>query len=373
MSLCACGNEIENDGALCARCAALQTLELKPEATDKQISEAFRLLAKVWHPDRFQADPTLAKAAGEKLKVINSAYSFLNSRAGRKQQHRKPRPSAPDRAQPAAPSDYASSAPAAANPIGRPSRPSIFTMLATLGVAQRLLVLVCGVSAGGLSLKFIDYQLASDPSTAAIYSTYRASVAQQIATPARKFWENAQQNLHKLASHPSASASTLALPPAQISSSAKPAQTPTAQPAPLSAHQPSHTAARTAHLLPFITVGLTKDEVIAVEGAPTASADDKLTYKSSEIFFKDGKVTGWKIDPAAPIRVKLWPDAPVDTDLSWFSVGSTRNQVLIVQGTPTTLADDKFAYGNSEIFFRNNRVVNWKSDPASVALRAVNR
>jgi hypothetical protein len=89
---------------------------------------------------------------------------------------------------------------------------------------------------------------------------------------------------------------------------------------------------------------------------------------------KNGKVAGWKIDPAvAKLRVKLWPDAAVDTTVQYFTVDSPKNVVLVVQGTPTTFTDNVFAYGNSEVYFRNNRVVSWKNDPGSVPLRAMAR
>jgi hypothetical protein len=79
----------------------------------------------------------------------------------------------------------------------------------------------------------------------------------------------------------------------------------------------------------------------------------------------NGKVSGWKIDPAsAHIRVKLWPEAPVDPDLDFFGVGSSRDVVLVVQGTPTYFSADTFGYGGSEVYFQNGRVVSWKIDPA---------
>ena len=137
---------------------------------------------------------------------------------------------------------------------------------------------------------------------------------------------------------------------------------------PQSAHRRELGAAHAApvKLMPYVTVGLTRDEVIAIEGAPTAAAaDSKLVYQGSEIDFTAGKVSGWKIDPAsAPIRVKLWPDAPVDPDLDSFGVGSSKNVVLVVQGTPTYFSENEFGYGGSEVYFQNGRVVSWKDDPA---------
>jgi curved DNA-binding protein CbpA len=57
---------------------ALETLDLDPGATPIEIKQAYRDLAKVWHPDRFPEDDSrLRKKAEEKLKEINEAYEIL--------------------------------------------------------------------------------------------------------------------------------------------------------------------------------------------------------------------------------------------------------------------------------------------------------
>jgi hypothetical protein len=110
--------------------------------------------------------------------------------------------------------------------------------------------------------------------------------------------------------------------------------------------------------------------VIALQGTPTETSDDKLVYGKSELYLKDGAVVGWRIDPnAATMRVELWPTSPVDTEPGYFAVGSTRDFVLAVQGTPTAFSQDKFEYGGSVVYFQNNRVASWKNDPASIPLR----
>jgi len=107
------------------------------------------------------------------------------------------------------------------------------------------------------------------------------------------------------------------------------------------------------------------------DGPPTASSDDKLVYGKSELYLKNGCITGWKIDPFAnPIRVKLWPDSAVDPTLDFFTIGSTKDDVLVVQGTPTAFSANKYEYAGSVVNFRADQVVSWKSDPGSIPLRA---
>jgi hypothetical protein len=56
-----------------------QVLEIEVGASQTEIKQAFRDLAKVWHPDRFADDPRLQQKAAEKLKRIIAAYEFLKS------------------------------------------------------------------------------------------------------------------------------------------------------------------------------------------------------------------------------------------------------------------------------------------------------
>ncbi|MFM7102089.1 MAG: J domain-containing protein, partial [Verrucomicrobiota bacterium] len=58
-----------------AECHAL--LDLTPGASWAEVQEAYRLMVRVWHPDRHQHDPELAARAGAKLARINAAYQEL--------------------------------------------------------------------------------------------------------------------------------------------------------------------------------------------------------------------------------------------------------------------------------------------------------
>jgi curved DNA-binding protein CbpA len=56
-----------------------QILGLEPGVSPAEIRQAYRDLAKVWHPDRFPHDPRLQLKTQEKLKEINEAYEILSS------------------------------------------------------------------------------------------------------------------------------------------------------------------------------------------------------------------------------------------------------------------------------------------------------
>lgn len=55
----------------------LEVLGLAPGATRQQLEDTYRDLVKVWHPDRFQSDPSLRLKAQEKLRELNIAYEGL--------------------------------------------------------------------------------------------------------------------------------------------------------------------------------------------------------------------------------------------------------------------------------------------------------
>lgn len=79
-----------------------ELLGVAPGASAKELKEAYRDLAKVWHPDRFSHDPRLQQKAQEKLKEINEAYERLSARKARRPMRPDPAPDQPRAHKPAA-------------------------------------------------------------------------------------------------------------------------------------------------------------------------------------------------------------------------------------------------------------------------------
>lgn len=357
MRTCSCGDSAEDGRDRCARCSALDALGLDFTATADRIKETYRTLVKVWHPDRFEGDPKLKEAAGARLKTINAAYVFLTSKTAE-----------------AAPRPRGSSSPGSASARPRPRaarRPLVAFRMPSLTKLLGFAVLGCGLLIGTLFVKAVDSYLTAQPVTGRLYSEVRDGIVGNFRTAARGLWSRTGQSLQSLVPQKSAAVS--------------PAIAQTENGTDLEALASAHSAnySQTLHrrelgaahaertrLTPYITTGLTQDEVKAILGAPTSASDDKLTYGGSELYFVHSKLSGWKIDPgSASIRVKLWPDAPVDPDLTFFAVGSSKSAVLVAQGTPTYLAENQFGYGGSIVYFQNNRVVSWKNDLSTVPLR----
>ncbi len=54
-------------------------LEISESATPEEITQAYRLLLQVWHPDRFHHNPTLLTKAEQKSRDINVAFETLSN------------------------------------------------------------------------------------------------------------------------------------------------------------------------------------------------------------------------------------------------------------------------------------------------------
>ena len=113
----------------------------------------------------------------------------------------------------------------------------------------------------------------------------------------------------------------------------------------------------------YFTVGSTKNEVLNVQGKPAYFNDQLWTYGASHIQFRDGRVISWHNSPLNPLKVKFLPIQM--TSKEYFTVGSTKDEVLFIQGTPTSYDDQSWSYGSSHIQFRDGRVVSWYNSPLS--------
>ena len=51
----------------------------------------------------------------------------------------------------------------------------------------------------------------------------------------------------------------------------------------------------------------------------------------------------------------------VDTTKTYFTIGSTKSEVARIQGTPDSYTDKMFRYGLSRVFFQDGRVTDWSN------------
>jgi outer membrane protein assembly factor BamE (lipoprotein component of BamABCDE complex) len=110
----------------------------------------------------------------------------------------------------------------------------------------------------------------------------------------------------------------------------------------------------------YFTVGSSKDDVLAIQGTPSNFSDQMFWYGSSSVQFRNGKVVSWS-DNYPKLKAKLLPTSPVEAK-SFFTVGSTKDEVLAVQGTPSNFSEQMYWYGSSSVQFRNDKVVSWSDN-----------
>ncbi len=115
----------------------------------------------------------------------------------------------------------------------------------------------------------------------------------------------------------------------------------------------------------FFTIGSTKAEVEAVQGKPEQIMNELFRYGFSSIYFEDNIVIGWHQSPDTRLKVHLSPKKTYDA--TFFTKGSTRDEVLAIQGTPDHYRDRgrELRYGESRITFEKGRVSSWHQHPDS--------
>lgn len=121
----------------------------------------------------------------------------------------------------------------------------------------------------------------------------------------------------------------------------------------------------------YITLGSSADEVLALHGAPTRAEPGRWYYGLSSIRFSKGRVVGWNSRDRHPLKVKMLPSAPIQKPPSRFGVGSTKDEVLVVQGTPSAFTENAWYYGLSVVMFSGGKVIMW-SENIQNPLKVVN-
>ena len=368
MNTCACGRVADGDGTQCLRCAALQQLGLKAGASEAETKAAHRLHVMAWHPDRFPGDEKSRDAAEEKLKSINSAYEFLLSLTSKRNQLERPEEGAQNMAgqSPTAGADGNDPPPPTDDIWAGLERDERFPRWVPDWAATRkplvylrIAAVVCAAGFGWLIWYEFDASLpASAPAQtesaehkpiATDGLGLRESTAEAPAAGALEKRQRTSSSPVDRNSADSASKGELRINTPQTAGG--------------TAANPAPQAVRSAQAgsSPYFSVGSTKDEVIAVQGPPSSFTNSEFEYGLSSVSFRDGRVVGWQNYPSNPLRAKLVPETQVNSSLGYFTVGSTKDQVLAVQGTPTSFSDTSFEYGLSSVTFWNDRVMSWQN------------
>jgi hypothetical protein len=292
-----------------SRLRDLALLGLEPGANEQEVKSAYRELVKAWHPDQFQPDDPQHARAENELKRINAAYTRIKRR--------------PPTALGATPGARPARRTASAKGPGpsRPRRPA------------------GGTAPPGASEDATPGWPPDDgePSRARVTRQY-VRAALLLAVAALCVWLNAGSPFGAEEPQPSPAGLGSALPSA--------GQTPVErypEPAPSEPSENWHPLAREG----MFAAGSTRSEVLAVQGRPDAIMGDEWWYGSSMVLFDAGRVSGYAIK-SRPLRIGF---DTREATATVFGVGSTKDEVLAIQGAPTFMEPRTWSYGMSRVEF----------------------
>jgi len=112
----------------------------------------------------------------------------------------------------------------------------------------------------------------------------------------------------------------------------------------------------------YFTIGSTKNEVQALQGTPSNIIGDTWFYDASQITFFNDRVVGYS-NNSGNLHMKLLPK--IDDDhiraKGYFTIGSTKDEVIALQGTPSGIIGNTWIYGLSKINFYNGKVTSYSN------------
>jgi DnaJ-like protein len=274
-------------------------LEATPDAGWNALRARYRRLIGQWHPDRFSGDAPEREVAEERSKQITIAYRALE-RYYRDHGILPPLdPVTMPEEAQATPEDAADPDGAHAAGGAAAADPVERESPKRAGRRRRVLVALCAIGVAWFAYRHSDDALVTDGATEDAGSSEAAAPAPQAAGT---------------------------------------------QPEPLG-----------------ISAGSTLGEVYAIQGIPTQTQGDIWYYGKSSIRFAHGKVVSWTQHPDNPLRVAR--DQPVYARRGYFEVGSTKDEVRSIQGSPVTESETVWDYGPSRVYFEHGRVVRWETSP----------
>jgi outer membrane protein assembly factor BamE (lipoprotein component of BamABCDE complex) len=96
--------------------------------------------------------------------------------------------------------------------------------------------------------------------------------------------------------------------------------------------------------------------VLAVQGTPTRILNQTWYYGFSEVRFRAGRVAAFD-NFFGRLKLRMLPSVPnINSEKTFFTIGSSQDEVLAVQGTPSSVHGNTWFYRFSNILFRDGKV-----------------
>jgi hypothetical protein len=118
------------------------------------------------------------------------------------------------------------------------------------------------------------------------------------------------------------------------------------------------------------TIGSSQDEVLAVQRTPTGINGNRWSYDFSSVEFRDGKVANYS-NISKNLRVQVSPSSGTTASLSrdFFTIGSSQDEVLAIQETPTGISGNRWSYDFSSVEFSNGKVARYSNISGNLKVR----
>lgn len=109
----------------------------------------------------------------------------------------------------------------------------------------------------------------------------------------------------------------------------------------------------------FFTLGSPSDVVLLVQGTPSAVTGSTWNYDSSSVRFSDGHVAAYS-NTKKNLRVKVFPKSKT-RKAEFIGPGSSMDQVLQIQGTPTAIIGNLWSYDLSSVRFSEGVIAEYSN------------
>ncbi len=107
----------------------------------------------------------------------------------------------------------------------------------------------------------------------------------------------------------------------------------------------------------FFSIGFTEDDVMAVMGPPREIHENRWWYGSSFVDFRNGRVVNFSNGLHGELKVQMRSASRIRPP--YLTKGLTKDEVLMLQGSPTRMVGDRWYYGSSSVDFRGDRVADY--------------
>lgn len=327
-----------------------KVLGLPAGASPAEVKKAYRELVKRWHPDRFHQQSELERRKADgKIKEITGAYHRIS-----KEWANQKRTDAAG----------AHSEETAQTPAGKPSTRSTSAQRPASSWRSRIVPHIrtrCQRLAARFRSKSLKGQLLACGAFAAVFVILLAITSLMVRLPFRFAGTpggRAPESGSRLQGWPPRGdlreeRPSEAPPPAAEEETAAPSMPPD-----LPGQAPPSTDGSD---LVFFTLGSLQADVLRIQGPPSRVHGQVWIYGLSEIQFKEGRLVRYNNFDGS-LKIRLQPQSnPENPATGHFTIGSTENDVLLAQGTPTRVEAGKWHYGFSEIQFKSGRVQGYQN------------